>query len=568
MPDIVAPLKGQEARPSADTPAPTASSFSESERWLALITVLIGTFMILLDSTIVNVAIPSIQTSLQASYENIEWVISGYALAYGLFLVPSGRLGDRFGHKRLFMIGLVGFTLFSALCGTASSPNALILWRVLQGAMAGVMNPQILAVIQIAFPPKERGKAFGIYGSVVGVATAAGPLVGGLLIAANVRGMEWEPIFLINIPIGVLALVMATRSLKQTYGRAGSLDLIGILLVSVAVLMLTVPLVEGRPLGWPIWTFASMIGSLLVLAMFGWWELGRVRSGKAVLVDVRLFRNRAFTGGMGIALAYFGGFVGIFFVASLFIQNGLQQSALYSGLTVMPFSLGSLISASQTDRVLRRLGRIAILLGSALVAFGIAGLIVTMHTTGAALAGWQLSPWFFLAGFGSGMVISPNVTLVLAGVPRQDAGSASGVLSATQRVGQAIGICLVGIVLFGGLQTGAHSASSGVTENLRTELAAAHRPPAQIDPAVATFTTCFEKRAHSSDPSAVPAGCPAPDATATDPVSTAFERAAATALANNFSDAAQQALFISLGLVVITFFLVFALPRRVADNHH
>ncbi|MGI8484860.1 MAG: MFS transporter [Thermomicrobiales bacterium] len=312
------------------------SSFTESERWLALITVLIGTFMILLDSTIVNVAIPSIQTSLEASYENIEWVISGYALAYGLFLVPSGRLGDRFGHKRLFMIGLVGFTLSSALCGTATSPGSLILWRVLQGAMAGVMNPQILAVIQIAFPPRERGKAFGIYGSVVGIATAAGPLVRGILIAANLRGLEWEPIFLINIPIGVLALVMASRSLKQTYGRAGSLDLIGILLVSVAVLMLTVPLVEGRPLGWPLWTIASIVGSLPVLAIFAWWELGRIRVGKSVLVDVRLFRNRAFTGGMGIALAYFGGFVGIFFVASLFIQNELQQSALYSGLTVMP----------------------------------------------------------------------------------------------------------------------------------------------------------------------------------------------------------------------------------------
>ncbi len=161
-----------------------------------------------------------------------------------------------------------------------------------------------------------------------------------------------------------------------------------------------------------------------------------MHAGKSVLVDVRLFRNRAFTGGMGIALAYFGGFVGIFFVASLFIQNGLQHSALYSGLTVMPFSLGSLISASQTDKELRRLGRNAIFLGSFLVAIGILGLIVTMYMTGATLAGWQLSPWFFLAGFGSGMVISPNVTLVLAGVPRQDAGSVSGVLSATQRVGQ------------------------------------------------------------------------------------------------------------------------------------
>ncbi|MGI8484859.1 MAG: hypothetical protein ACR2OU_11435 [Thermomicrobiales bacterium] len=218
--------------------------------------------------------------------------------------------------------------------------------------------------------------------------------------------------------------------------------------------------------------------------------------------------------------------------------------------------------------MLRRLGRNAIFLGSLLVALGIGGLILTMHETGATLAGWQLAPWFFVAGFGSGMVISPNVTLVLAGVPRQDAGSASGVLSATQRLGQAIGICLVGIALFGGLQTGANSASAGVTGNLRTELVAAHMPADQIDPLVETFTACFEKRAYASDPTAVPTGCPVPDANATDPVSIALEKAAGTALANNFSSAAQQALFISMGLVVITFFLVFALPRRVAANHH
>lgn len=546
--------------------APTRSSIGDSGRWWELVVVLIGTFMILLDSTIVNVAIPSIQATLQASYESIEWVVSGYALAYGLFLIPAGRLGDRFGHKRLFLIGLAGFTITSALCGLSQGQDSLVFWRIVQGAMAGIMNPQIMAVIQIAFPPRERGRAFGIYGAVIGIATAAGPLVGGLLIAANIRGLEWEPIFLINIPIGIVAFIMAVRTLKESHGRAGSLDFVGIALVSAAVLLLTVPLIEGRALDWPAWTIISMIATLPVLAVFAWWELRRVHTGKTPLVDVRLFRNRAFTSGMGIALAYFGGFVGVFFVASLLIQNGLGHSALYSGLTVMPFSLGSLVSASQSDKVARRLGRNCLTLGTALVIVGICGLIVTIRATGSSLAGWQLSPWFLIEGVGSGLIIAPNVSLVLAGVPHQDAGSASGVLSATQRLGNAIGICLVGIILFGALQTGASSAAHGVTDDLRSELAAAGMPTSQVDASVTLFTECFERRANSSDPTAVPEGCPQPDPHAADPISTAFERAAATALGENFSIGAQRALLCSLALVVITFFLIFLLPRRVSAS--
>ncbi len=542
----------------------TASPFSGSERWWAMATVLIGTFMILLDSTIVNVAIPSIQTTLKASYESIEWVISGYALAYGLLLIPSGRLGDRYGHKLLFIIGLIGFTVFSALCGTANSANSLILWRVLQGAMAGVMNPQITAVIQFAFPPRERGKAFGIYGSVIGIATALGPLVGGLLIAANFRGLEWEPIFLINVPIGVVALIMAIRALKQTYGRAGSLDFGGIALVSAAVLLLTIPLVEGRSVGWPLWTYLSIGFAFVVFAIFGFWELHRVRNDEVPLVDVRLFRNRAFTAGMGIALSYFGGFVGIFFVTSLLLQNGMARTALYSGLSVVPFSIGSLISASQSDKIARRLGRNCLVIGALLVLIGIGGLIFTMRRQGVDLAGWQLSPWFLISGFGSGLIIAPNVTLVLAGAPRQDSGSASGVLSATQRIGQAIGVCLVGIILFGALETGTNTASTHTADNLRNDLAIARMPAGQIDSAVVTFDRCFAARAAAVDPSAVPEGCPAIDTDATDSVSQAFAKAGATALADNFTSAAQKALLISFVLVAITFLLVFVLPKRAA----
>lgn len=551
--------------PATETAPPQHSPEAGStRRWLTLLTVVIGTFMILLDSTIVNVAVPSIQSTLNASFEHIEWIVSGYALTYGLLLIPAGRLGDRFGHKTLFIIGLIGFTLTSALCGTARSPETLILWRVLQGATAGVMNPQITAIIQITFPREERGRAFGIYSAIIGIATATGPLAGGLLINANIRGMEWEPIFLINVPIGIAAVIIAGKTLRQTYGLPGSLDIVGIAIVSAAVMALTVPLVEGRQLGWPVWTFLSMAASILLFALFAWWEMRRARANESVLVNVRLFRNRSFAAGMGIALTYFGGFTAIFFITSLLIQNGLGYSALYSGLTVIPFSAGSLISSSQSDKFARRLGRRTLFLGTALVMIGIGGLIVVLRVQGINVTAWNLAPWFFTAGFGSGLVIAPNVTLVLSGVPTQEAGSASGVLSATQRLGTAIGIALVGVLLFGALGTEANRSADAVTGDLRRNLIAAQMPERDADEAIATFVSCFEQQSKSSDPTATPEGCPRHDETAADPVSVAFRDAAQDALGKSFVTGAQQALVISWALVAVTFVLVFLLPGRIS----
>ncbi|HEX8929742.1 MAG TPA: MFS transporter, partial [Actinomycetota bacterium] len=238
--------------------------------------VLSGAFMILLDATIVNVAIPSIQQSLRASYGTIEWVVSGYALAYGLLLVPAGRLGDRYGHKRLFLIGLAGFTAASALCGAAQTPAQLVACRVLQGVMAGVLNPPILAVIQIAFAPRERGRAFSWYGAVAGVSTAAGPLLGGLLVAWDLHGWGWRPIFMINVPVGAVALVLASR-LPRVRGRGGELDAVGLALVAAAMLLITYPLVQGQSAGWPAWTFVSLAAAVPTLALFAAWELRRLR---------------------------------------------------------------------------------------------------------------------------------------------------------------------------------------------------------------------------------------------------------------------------------------------------
>jgi MFS family permease len=285
-----------------------------------LAVVLVGAFMILLDATIVNVAVPSIQRSLHASYSAVEWMVSGYALAYGLLLIPAGRLGDRIGHKQTYLAGLAGFTVASLLCGISASPGELVAWRVVQGAMAGLMNPPILALIQAVFPPRERGRAYGLYGAVAGVATALGPLAGGLLIAWNLHGWDWRPVFGVNVPIGVVGMAAAIRLVPQLRGKPDRLDVVGTALVSAAMLLVTYPLIQGQQAGWPAWTFACLGAAAAALAGFGRWELRMRRRGRTPLVDVTLLGNRSFAAGIGVSLVYFAGFIGLLFALSLYFQ--------------------------------------------------------------------------------------------------------------------------------------------------------------------------------------------------------------------------------------------------------
>jgi EmrB/QacA subfamily drug resistance transporter len=442
--------------------------------------VLIGAFMILLDATIVNVAVPTIQRSLHAAYSQVEWVISGYALAYGLLLIPAGRAGDRIGHKKTFLAGLAGFTAASVLCGTSGSPAELVAWRVVQGAMAGIMNPPILAVIQAIFPPKERGKAFGLYGAVAGVSTALGPLAGGLLIAWNLHGWDWRPIFLVNLPIGVIGFALALRLVPESHGKADRLDVIGIVLVSAAMLLLTYPLIQGQSAGWPAWTFGCLAAAPVVAAGFVFWERFVVRRGKTPLVNVSLFANRSFAAGTGVSLVYFAGFIGLLFVLSLYLQIGLGFSALRAGLTILPFAAGTFFGAAFSDPVARRIGRGVLILGSAVVALGIAAVIAVIHAEGPSLAGVQLLPALLIGGLGSGLVIAPNVDVVLSRIGWQDAGSASGVLNASQRLGQAIGVAVVGVAFFGSLGAGGKPGDAASARSAREVVARAFGHAAQV----------------------------------------------------------------------------------------
>jgi EmrB/QacA subfamily drug resistance transporter len=526
--------------------------------------VLIGAFMILLDATIVNVAVPTIQRGLRASYGDIEWIISGYALAYGLLLIPAGRVGDRLGHKKVYLAGLAGFTAASVLCGTSASAGELVAWRVVQGAMAGIMNPPILAVIPAIFPPKERGKAFGFYGAVAGLATALGPLAGGLLIAWNLHGWDWRPVFLVNLPIGVLGLAAALRLVPDSRGERGSLDLAGVALISAVTLLVTYPLIEGQGAGWPPWTFACLASALPMLGLFVLREKSVVRQGKTPLVNLALFSNRSFTAGAAVSLVYFAGFIGLLFVLSLYLQIGLGWSALHAGLTILPFAAGTFAGAAFSDQLTQRIGRGVLQIGSLVVAVSTVAVILVIHAEGSSISGFQLLPPLLVGGIGSGMVIAPNVGAVLSGVPWQDAGSASGVLNTSQRLGQAIGVAIVGVALFGSISAGAAHAAGQATPVLRKDLSAAS-PGNPVTRAETTrFATCFEARAKSSDPTTPPPGCAVPSAAS--PAAKAFQAAGQDALAQDFSPATVAACLYALGAIVLTVLLIPFLPKHGQDG--
>ena len=433
-------------------------------RWLILAAVLTATFMAILDAFVVNVAIPSIRTGFAATFGDAELVVAGYTLAYAVLLITGGRLGDIYGRKALFLGGMAIFTLASALCGLAPSVHVLIGARVLQGIGAALMYPQVLAVIQLTFSGPERNTALAIFAGTIGLASVAGQLVGGLLIAADLWGLTWRPVFLINVPVGIAAIVAASVVLPPFRSEARvRLDLPGVGLISVALLLLAVPLLDGREAGWPWWMVGALIAAVPAGALFVLYERRKAAAGGSPLVNMALFGQRAFSIGIMIALIFFGGITGLFFVMAVFLQAGLHFSPLAAGLTFVPLGIGFTISSLSAPRILTVLGRGTLGLGYIVVAIGLAVVFVTVRHAGMNLSGWDLTPALFVMGIGQGLGMSPLVGTVLGGIRSEDAGAASGVLSTSIQVGTALGVATVGLVFFAILGVG-QSAGAGGSE--------------------------------------------------------------------------------------------------------
>jgi EmrB/QacA subfamily drug resistance transporter len=433
---------------------------------LTLVVLLAAGFLGTLDFFIINVALPAIQADLHASFAQVQLVIAAYGLAYAVCLITGGRLGDICGRKRVFLAGVAGFTLASALCGLARNPHALIAARVLQGVAGAMLFPQVLSIIQVTFPAHERGRAFGAYGVVAGAASFSGIVLGGLLVQTNLLGLGWRPIFLVNLPVGLAALVAGWFVVPESrVPTARRLDLGGVALVSVALFLLAYPLVEGREAGWPWWTFACLAGAPPALALFIRYERRVLARGGSPLVELALFRNRVFVIGLATTLAFCSGLSAFFLTVTLFLQSGLGLSPTSASLAFAPFAVGYLAASASTGRLSRRLGSRVILAGSATMAAALAGLIVLARTYGAALSVVEVMPVLLCYGVGQGLVFPVLITTALSRVPSSEAGSASGVLATVQQVAFSMGVAVIGSVFFGVLGPGmgprAHAVALG-----------------------------------------------------------------------------------------------------------
>lgn len=412
----------------------------DPQRWRALWVTLVAGFMSLLDVTIVAVALPTVQQDLHASPAQVQWVVSGYALTFALALVTAGRLGDALDRRRIFLLALGGFVVFSAACGAAPDITLLVAARLAQGLAAGFMAPQNSALIQQMFRGAERGRAFGFFGATVGISSAAGPITGGAILALASGDQGWRWIFYVNVPIGVLAVLLGRRLLPRTprSGR-GRMDLPGVLLLGLGVLALMCPLVLAESGGierlW--WLFPA--GAAL-LTVFTRWQRRLVARGAQPLLDPRLFTTvRGYAIGAGIGTLYFVGFSGVWLVFALFYQRGLDFSPLRSGLAVTPFALGSASAAVVSGRLVERYGRLLTVCGLAGVIAGLGGTALLLRLAPLDLAPWVAAPVLFLGGVGGGFVVSPNITMTLRDVPVRMAGAAGGALQTGQRLGAALG---------------------------------------------------------------------------------------------------------------------------------
>ncbi|AJY47339.1 MFS transporter [Martelella endophytica] len=434
-------------------------------RWLALAVLLSAVFMNMLDVTIVNVALPSIQEALGASDSAIEWIVAGYVLMFALALLPFGRLGDIIGKKTMFLIGVASFTVGSALCGLSHTTLMLVAARLFQGFSAAMMTPQVLALAQVMFPPHERARAFSFFGMMAGLATVSGPLIGGFLVEHGLFGLGWRAIFLINLPIGVFAIIAGARIVPSTPKRPGARnDYPGIGMIAIAMFLLIFPLVEGRSFGWPWWCFAMMVAALPVLFAFVRWEQAQSRRNAPQLLAFHLLKNRNFLQGGVMALFFFSTMPGFFLCLAMFLQVGFGFEPLKSGLTTVPFSLGVFVASLISGRLGQVFLKLRVVFGIALLAAGIVWLRFYVLSIEDTISHWALFLPLMIGGLGLGIAIASIFQLVLAGVPHEDAGSASGALQAVQQLGGAFGIALVSGIFFARLAalmtsgTGSHAA--------------------------------------------------------------------------------------------------------------
>ncbi len=422
----------------------------DARGWFALPVLLAGAFLPPLDFTIVNLALPAIRQNLGATSSDVQLVISAYAATYAVFLITGGRLGDLYGRKRVFLTGVICFTLASALCGTAWSPSALIAGRILQGIMATVMAPQVLASIRVLFSGAAQGRALAFYGATFGLANLCGQVLGGVLVSSHLFGLTWQAIFFVNLPIGLATVVGGLVFLRDSRPEhAQRLDAGGVVLLSLALGFLVYPLVEGRESGWPWWTITMLAASPVALILFILFEKRLGQRGGSPLVELALFRERRFATGIAMAFAFY--MQNAFFLTfSVYLQNGLHLTPMAAGIATLPYVIGSFVASLAASNLMHRLGPYALTLGFALQAFGFSLLALAVE----AILPGSRDIGLAAAGMGFGVIMPSVIKAVVSGVDHRHAGLASGVVISALQIGSALGVAIIGGVFYSTLGAG------------------------------------------------------------------------------------------------------------------
>ncbi|MDX6233058.1 MAG: hypothetical protein QOH68_2058 [Nocardioidaceae bacterium] len=437
--------------PPVVTPSETDSGTAAPPlMWAGFSVILSAMILNILDSTIVNVAAPSIQADLSMSTSALEWVAAAYTLALAIGLMAGARLGDMYGRKRMLMLGLVGFVASSAFCSFAWSGDVLVASRALQGLAAALMVPQSFGLIRDVFPPQHMSKAFAALGPVIGLSTVLGPVVAGLLMKADLFGTDWRALFLINLPVGAFALVMGSKVLPA--GRPSHaglrLDGVGTALLGTASFLLVFPLVDGRTQGWPTWMFVLLAASVPVFGAFVAHQRARLRAGRAPMVELSVLRKRSYVSGVIFTLVFFGSIVGFSLTTGLFLQIGLGFGPMHAALYLAAMAVGAFFGAGVGAWAATAVGRPILHIGLTIMAVGTAVLYVSLRSVDGDVGLLTLAPGLFVFGLGMGMIFVPLFSIIMAEIDDHEVGSGSGLLESLQQLGASLGVAILGTLFF------------------------------------------------------------------------------------------------------------------------
>jgi MFS family permease len=441
------------------TQTATRNGTGTSAGWGPLAVLMCGTFLVVLDFFIVNVALPSMQRELHASDSGLEWVVAGYGLTFSALLIAVTRLGDRIGRRRMFSAGVALFVAASAACGAAPSVELLVGARLAQGVAGAMVSPMVLALIGDVYAGPRLPRAIGIYSLVMGLAAATGQLIGGVLIHLDLADSGWRAIFWVNVPIGLVTLALAPRLLPDrrpsaTFGAGARIDLVELGLATTALTALVLPLLEGRRQDWPLWTWLSLAGSVVAAGLTVARSRSLLRRGARPLVEPAAFRSRTVRVAIACQALLFVGMASYFLVLALYLQNGRGLGPLASGAVFTLVAVPYMVGTSRQRSLAARLGRWTVPFGAGVFALGHVALLVAVTEQGVGGHVVDLVPGLALAGIGMGIALTALIDAAMGGVEPAHAGAVSGVLSTAQQLGNALGVAVVGMVFFGAVSSG------------------------------------------------------------------------------------------------------------------